>query len=39
MLGGKTPSEVYEKQRLDTAEKAKETSTHSQAVCSSTEIC
>ena len=41
-VGEKTPSadlEVYEKRRLETAEKAKETSAHSQAASSSTEIC
>ena len=38
-VGGKTPSGGYEKRRLKTAEKGKETSSHSQAGCSSTEIC
>ena len=37
MLGKKHHLEVYEKRRLETAEKAKETSAHSQAACSSTE--
>ena len=37
--GKKHYLEVYEKRRLETAEKAKETSAHSQAACSSTEIC
>ena len=37
--GKKHHLEVYEKRRLETAEKAKETSAHSQEACSSTEIC
>ena len=37
--GKKHYLEVYKKRRLETAEKAKETSAHSQAACSSTEIC
>ena len=39
MLGGKHHLKVYEKRRLETAEKAKETSAHCQAACRSTESC
>ena len=39
-VGGKKHHlQVHEKRRLETAEKAKETSAHNQAACSSTEIC